>query len=236
MPNVTQLVPNFLGGVSRQNDIKKLPGQVKECINGYADPTFGLVKRPGFRYLDTLKQLEGYLRFDECFKNAKWFFYLRDESEAYLGCIPSRTDTPTANTIYLYNALTLEQVPVAVPLEQNGIDIKDYFESNNAREDFDVLTIQDYTVITNKTIKTSLYPNPTAWPGDWVNGIQGTVQLVIVEYGAEYTVTINDTPYTYKTIASNDPTTDTEFLDADDILTGLKDLIEAGELTSQLPN
>jgi hypothetical protein len=35
MPAVTQLIPNFLGGVSRQNDDKKLLGQVTECINGY---------------------------------------------------------------------------------------------------------------------------------------------------------------------------------------------------------
>lgn len=37
MPAVTQLIPNFLGGVSRQNDDKKLLGQVTECINGYPD-------------------------------------------------------------------------------------------------------------------------------------------------------------------------------------------------------
>ena len=30
MPAVTQLTPNFLGGVSRQNDDKKLEGQVTE--------------------------------------------------------------------------------------------------------------------------------------------------------------------------------------------------------------
>jgi hypothetical protein len=55
MPAVTQLTPNFLGGVSRQNDDKKLEGQVSECINGYPDPTYGLLKRPGMKFIDQLK-------------------------------------------------------------------------------------------------------------------------------------------------------------------------------------
>ena len=48
MAAVTQRINNYLGGVSRQSDDKKLPGQVRECLNGYPDPTFGLTKRPGF--------------------------------------------------------------------------------------------------------------------------------------------------------------------------------------------
>ena len=55
MPAVTQLIPNFLGGVSKQNDDKKLEGQVTECINGYPDPTYGLLKRPGMKFIDKLK-------------------------------------------------------------------------------------------------------------------------------------------------------------------------------------
>ena len=40
MVAVTQLIPNFLGGVSRQTDDKKLDGQVVDVINGYPDPTW----------------------------------------------------------------------------------------------------------------------------------------------------------------------------------------------------
>ena len=54
MSSVTQLVPNYLGGVSNQPDDKKLPGQVQDCINAYPDPTFGLTKRPGFKFLKEL--------------------------------------------------------------------------------------------------------------------------------------------------------------------------------------
>ena len=54
MPSVTQRVNNYLGGVSRQSDDKKLPGQVEECLNGYPDPTFGLTKRPGLQALSLI--------------------------------------------------------------------------------------------------------------------------------------------------------------------------------------
>ena len=39
MAAVTQTIPTFLGGVSKQTDIKKQPGQVDEILNGYPDPT-----------------------------------------------------------------------------------------------------------------------------------------------------------------------------------------------------
>ena len=54
MAAVTQVTPNFLGGVSKQIDQKKLPGQVRECLNALPDPTFGLMKRPGFKWINTL--------------------------------------------------------------------------------------------------------------------------------------------------------------------------------------
>ena len=52
MAAVTQRVSNYLGGVSRQSDDKKLPGQVTELINGYPDVTIGLTKRPGFKSIE----------------------------------------------------------------------------------------------------------------------------------------------------------------------------------------
>ena len=55
MASVTQRVPNYLGGVSKQPDDKKFPGQVREALNAYPDPTFGLQKRPGLKFLTVLK-------------------------------------------------------------------------------------------------------------------------------------------------------------------------------------
>ena len=59
MPAITQQIPNFLGGVSRQTDDKKLANQLTECVNGYPDPTFGLLKRPGMKHIEVLKKADG---------------------------------------------------------------------------------------------------------------------------------------------------------------------------------
>jgi len=78
MPAVTQRIDNYLGGVSRQSDDKKKPGQVRECLNAYPDPTFGLTKRPGLKHL---ANLTGTL------DDSKWFYIHRDTDEKYIGCI-----------------------------------------------------------------------------------------------------------------------------------------------------
>ena len=87
MPAVTQLVPNFLGGVSRQNDDKKLLGQVTECINGYPDPTFGLLKRPGMQHTNVLKKADGTAFTKAELDGAIWFFIERDDAGSYVGAI-----------------------------------------------------------------------------------------------------------------------------------------------------
>ena len=88
MPAVTQRIDNYLGGVSRQSDDKKRPGQVRECLNAYPDPTFGLTKRPGLKHL---ANLSGTL------DDAKWFYINRDNDEKYIGCITPVSITITAD-------------------------------------------------------------------------------------------------------------------------------------------
>jgi len=101
MPVVTQLSPNFLGGVSKQNDDKKLAGQVSECINGYPDPTYGLLKRPGMKFINHLKDTSEpanvYNKAD--LENAVWFFLDRSETTSYIGAIKG-------SNIYAWNATT----------------------------------------------------------------------------------------------------------------------------------
>ena len=80
MPAITQRIDNYLGGVSRQSDDKKKPGQVKECLNGYPDPTFGLTKRPGFKWIKNLGTGTTY-------DDSKWFYIARTSTERYVGCI-----------------------------------------------------------------------------------------------------------------------------------------------------
>ena len=103
MASVTQRINNFLGGVSRQTDDKKLPGQVRECLNGFPDPTFGLTKRPGFKFLQTLQDTSGNNLSKTTLENAKWFFIARDEDEKYVGCVTKKVGN-TDGSIYIWNA------------------------------------------------------------------------------------------------------------------------------------
>jgi len=95
MSAVTQTIPTYLGGVSKQIDSKKKPGQVRECLNAYPDPTLGLIKRPGTKFMKTLATTS--------LTDAKWFYIHRDGDEQYIGRI---SKGPPHGTIEIWNAAT----------------------------------------------------------------------------------------------------------------------------------
>ena len=109
MAAVTQTIPNFLGGVSNQPDDKKLPGQVRGAVNAYPDPTFGLTKRPGFKYLTQLATATtGGTDFDNNdLDSAKWFYVNRDADERYLGCIVGNATAADA-AIHVWNVAEVD--------------------------------------------------------------------------------------------------------------------------------
>ena len=194
MPSVTQRIPNYLGGVSKQSDEKLLNNQVKECINGYPDPTFGLVKRSGCGYLnefDTEAALEG----------AKWFFYQRDSSEAYFGAIKDKN-------IRMWNVFTFVEATVT-------ITNADYLDTT--KDHFDILSVQDTSIITNKTVEVETLPAP-----NYVEDKQGTVRLLQALFGSTYTVTVNGQTASVTTPEASSGTIAT----AEEILTSLKDELD----------
>ena len=195
MPNVTQTVPNYLGGVSRQPDTKKLPGQVVDAINAYPDPTFGLTKRPGFKFIKNLGA-------ENTFTDAKWFYIHRDGDEKYIGCIKG-------TAIYVWNVTT----GVPATITYTGSANTNYLTGTKAT-DYDVLTVQDTTIITNKTVQVATQ----AAPSFTANKV-GTVRLRAVTVATAYSVTVNNNTVTY--------TTPDLTATADDILTNLKNSIDA---------
>ena len=94
MAAVTQTIPTYLGGVSRQIDSKKKAGQVRECNNTLPDPTFGLRKRPGTKFIKTLTT--------SSLDKAKWFYIHRDGDEQYIG----RVSTGSPGNVAVWNAIT----------------------------------------------------------------------------------------------------------------------------------
>ena len=146
MAAITQRVSNYLGGVSKQPDDKKLTNQVRECLNGYPDPTFGLTKRPGFKWVANLGTATTY-------DNCKWFYIHRDNDEKYIGCIKPATGGGTGD-IDIWNATTGAACTVTY-----GTGAQAYL--TGARINYDVLTVQDTSIITNNLHTVTAIAAPT---------------------------------------------------------------------------
>ncbi len=181
MAAVTQTINSYLGGVSRQTDKKKLPGQVRECLNAYPDPTFGLRKRPGFKYIKTLHESSDTSSPD--FANAKWFFIKRDDDEQYIGCILD-SDVESTNPIKIWN-----KTGTACTVTYDATT-KDYL--NTTRDNYDILTVQDTTIITNKTTEVLASTTPS-----YVLNSTGRVIIKLVDYSSVYNIKIKTGGTTY---------------------------------------
>jgi len=198
MATVTQRVDNYLGGVSKQSDDKKLPGQVKECLNSYPDPTFGLTKRPGIKWIQNLGTGTTY-------DNCKWFYIHRDGDEKYIGCIkPAGGGT---GDIDIWNAATGVTCTV-----NYGSGAQAYL--TGARTNYDILTIQDTSIITNNLITTAKQTDPT-----FVSNKQATLEIHgSVVSGDVYKVVVDSTTKTYTAVSGDG---------YNEVLDGLKTAIDS---------
>ena len=133
MANITQQIPDFLGGVSTQPDDQKALGQVRDIVNGYLDPTFGLVKRNGFEWKSNLGSNTA-----TTYASGHWFFYRYDSAEAYVGVIKNQT-------VKMWNVSTGAEKTIA---NQTG---QSYLNGNI--NDFHVVSRLDQILIVNKTIE-----------------------------------------------------------------------------------
>lgn len=133
MANITQQIPDFLGGVSTQPDDQKLPNQVSEIINGYPDPTFGLIKRPGFSWKADLGSATTYA-------TGHWFYFRVSSTEAYVGVIKSQQ-------IKLWNT-------DGTAATMTNASSQAYLNGNH--NDFHVISRQDQIIVINKTITTAM--------------------------------------------------------------------------------
>lgn len=180
MAAVSQRIPNYIGGVSQQPDDLKFPGQLKTCINAYPDPTFGLIKRPGGAFLAELKDSSNNLIVPSTLDNGKWFSIFRDSTEQYIGVIKG-------TTISIWSLI--DGTPRTVSY---GAGATSYL--TGSKDDYDILTINDYTFITNKTVVVTSQAAPS-----YIYGNRATIRLQEVEYGAVYEVKINSTTISYTT-------------------------------------
>ncbi len=186
MAAVTQRISNYLGGVSKQSDDKMLPGQVRECYNGFPDATYGLTKRPGFKHIANLGTGTTY-------DNAKWFYINRDDDEEYIGCIKG-------NGAFVWNALT----GVACTITY-GVGAQAYL--NGTKDNYKLITVQDTTIVINNSVTVTAQAAPSFIPKSRgtivISGAVPEVDYVVNIQGIETTVTSHTTDYTFDDILAD---------------------------------
>jgi len=162
MAGITQQVPNYIFGISEQPDELKVPGQVRDLKNALPDVTRGLQKRPGSKYVNTLVAES----------NAKWFHIYRDEQEQYIGQVTK------SGQVKVWDVRTGNQISVSG-------DQSSYLAFNDS-EDVQVLSVNDYTFLTNrrKTVQMSGAKSPAP-----VN--QAFISLKQIKPGTQYALDVS---------------------------------------------
>lgn len=198
MASVTQRVGSYLGGVSKQSDDKMLPGQVRECYNGFPDATYGLTKRPGFEHILNLGTGTTY-------DDGKWFYIKRDNDEEYIGVIKG-TD------IDIWNAVTGNAATVTFPDGTGYLD--------GTKNNYEIITVQDTSIIINS--KDNVSADSAVTDSNYDPHRSVSIVLGNVVNGATYTVdiTVNSTKQTATFTATSSS-------DATSVLADLKTDIEA---------
>jgi hypothetical protein len=173
MASITQKTINYLGGVSKQPDVQMVPGQVRDAINAYPDPTFGLIKRPGTKYITTIGT-------GTQFHTGRWFDIVRDGKEGYVGCIVN-------GELKIWNIDTGAACSVTYEGSSQSYLTGTY-------KNFDILSVQDTSVITNKAkVVAALpdnYPTPPTTKGQVK---EATVVISQAQYSIRYELKINGT-------------------------------------------
>ena len=218
MAAVTQAVPTFLGGVSKQADTKKQPGQVDEILNGYADPTYGLLKRNGTQFLGLIN--EG----ADDFTDGHWFSISRDNDERYIGVITKTGNIRIWNTVPTVTNGVLSLTEATVTNKTNA-DVVSYLTppaTTRGIDDFHTLSYLDQTYIVNKNKTIAMNAK-----SNYYLRTRATVVIGSIDYDSVYKVYINGTAYSFTTVDLAAADTRGYPVTSDEILTGLKTAIDA---------
>ena len=184
MPNITQTIPALTAGISQQPDEQKIPGQVKDMVNAIPDVSQGLLKRPAGKFVASLSDgtnPDGSARTKLSSTDGKWFHYYRDDTEQYIGQIHKN------GTVRIWDCLTGAEKNVV-----NGIG-NDIYLTHTNDEDIQTLTLNDFTYLNNRSIKTEM-DTLTEPLGDF--GKEIFVELKSISYSKQYALNVFDTTTT----------------------------------------
>jgi len=227
MAAVTQRVSNYLSGVSKQPDSKKLPGQLRECINGFPDVTTGLTKRPGFKFLATLKNTSNTAFSGTQLDGAKWFYINRGDGDKYIGCVTPKVSS-TNGTIHIWNADTGAACTITDTATSSALGAHSYL--TGTKTNYDVLTVHDSTIVTNNSVTVTKQADQT-----FVAQTRGTLILLGADsqMGSEtFSCTLGGSSITTAKGSEQTATYTSASTDGyDEVLNGLKSAIEAKSIS-----
>lgn len=191
MAAISQKIFGLVGGVSQQPDSLMLPGQFRECENYYPDPTFGLLKRPGTKFIRSLENAGA---------DGTWFFITKGDDDKLI--LQINND----GTLGLWDA----QSGVEQTLNAISGSAQTYATHVN-RDDIEVLQINDYVFILNRSVIVEDDGTNSAAQTPY-----GYVTLSTIAYDTSYRVTIDGNTFTY-----NSPTSSGSNLNANTIISNL---------------
>jgi hypothetical protein len=214
MTVVTQRIPNFLGGVSQQSDEKLFPGQVKDAVNVYPDPTLGLIKRSGGQFLSKLQNASG---LDSNF----WFSIFRDDTTKYVVSIAK-----TTGIVRVWDLVTGLEKTVS-----DTAGTRSYLTASDARN-LKYLNINDFTYLCNSEKIVSALPAP-----NWSPKKFAIIVVQTVEYDTKYKVTVGGSSFTYTSRTSyvtGTPPPQVLPLELSEIVNGISSAITSGYATKTI--
>ena len=198
MPVVSQTIPNFLNGMSEQTPTQRGINQGTDQINFQNNIVEGLTKRPPLEFVKTLDATNTYPN------TIKFWNINRDATSRFIV-------TFYHQGIKVYD-LDGNSYPVSTP---NGVS---YLASTNPREDFNCVSVADFTFIANKAILPIADTSTSAAKVE-----EFLINVAKSQYGIEYRVTVKHPSMSYEIAvvfqmpSGNDATTDSSFRDTNKI-------------------
>lgn len=202
---VSTSIPNLLSGVSQQPASMRFPSQAEVQVNAYPSVIDGLIKRPPTEHV--AKLVDGSAGPCHC------HIINRDTTERY--AVVFRVNQPPL----VYDIVNDTFESVATP---DGIS---YLSTSNPDKDLRVVTVADYTFVTNRNVVPEMLTTRTQDRGQ-----ECLITIVSGQYGCNYTVTFPDgaTQRVYNRTTPNGATDDADDIRTDLIAQQLADAMLAG--------
>ena len=208
MAGVTQLVPNYVLGISEQPDELKMPGQVVDLKNGLPDVTRGLIKRPASKLVSTITPNSGTL---------SWFNIYTDSDTQYIG------NVNTSGVIQIWRTSDGAVIPIDYSAVA-GTNASTYLSGWTNTTDLQPLTVNETTFIANRNKAVAMKTDAADKSPAAVH--EAVVELKTISYGKQYALDVYD--------PSSTAVTTTDRATALKVTTPSQDIPPSGGNTSHL--